>query len=263
MRPFRQVTPEGLPNNPGPDMPDPAIILTRPKAQAAGFAEKLRQELGFEGEICLSPLIAIEPVGEAPVLDGVGGLIFTSKHGVDRFCALSESRDLPCWCVGDATARAADRAGMQARAAEGDASSLIRRILADAPKGPLLHLRGEQARGEVAPNLANAGLEAREQVLYRQVPCALSDRAKTLLQRENPVILPLFSPNTAVQFKSQGPFTAPLFLAAISQNVARELDGVAARQLVVAGRPDAGAMVKATDALIAAARSIESGTGAH
>jgi uroporphyrinogen-III synthase len=83
------------------------------------------------------------------------------------------------------------------------------------------------------------------------------------LQRENPVILPLFSPNTTRQLVGQGPFAAPLFVAAISQNAGVELDEMATRRLVVADRPDAAAMVKAIDALIAAARSIESGKGTH
>lgn len=265
MKPWTQVTLEGPSNNPGPamSMKSYAIILTRPDAALAGFAGDLRDTLGFGGEICLSPLLEIEPVDAGLDLTGLGGLIFTSKNGVERFAVLSERRDLTCWCVGAATAHAAKRAGLNAYAADGDAPTLIRRILADVPKAPLLHIRGEAARGDVAATLTEAGIFTRDVVVYRQARRPLSERAKTLLKRENPVILPLFSPNTARQFVSQGPYDAPLLIAAISENVAAELTGLAVERLVIADKPDAGAMLKAVDALIAAEDRIEGGTDAH
>ena len=263
MKPFRQVTLESLSNNPGPIMPLPSILLTRPKGQAAAFADRLKQESGFEGKICLSPLLEIVLIAERPDLSGIRGLIFTSKPGYWPLTQLNSRRDLPCWCVGQSTGQAAERIGLASIAADGDAKSLIRRILADAPDGPLLHLCGEKTRGDVADTLSASGIETKACVVYRQVPRPLTHEAKALLNRENPVIVPLFSPNTAGQFMRQGPFTAPLYVAAISENAAVELQGEDVEKLIVAQTPDALSMLKATDALIAASCGIEGRSGRH
>lgn len=263
MKPFRQVPLESLSNNPGHIMPLPAILLTRPDGQSVVIADKLRQELGFQGDIIQSPLLKIEPTDERPDLSGTKGLIFTSKHGVMRFEQFESRRDLPCWCVGRSTGQAAERAGLKSVVAGGDAEALKRRILADAPEGPLLHLRGEQTRGDIAETLSAGGIETQASVVYRQVPKMLTNEAKTVLNRGNTVILPLFSPNTARQFVKQGPFSAPLFVVAISDNVAVELRGLDFAKLIVSPKPDVPSMLKAMGALIAASSRIEGGTGRH
>lgn len=237
----------------------PAILITRPAPFADQFGDRIRREIGFDGEICRSPLLRIEPLDVPDLPADITGLVFTSKNAVRVFARSGQRRDLPCWCVGTATAEAAQALGMTAVAAEGEANSLVQRILADAPQGPLLHLRGEKARGNVAARLTDHGITTGEAVIYRQMPEPLTARAKTLLSRENPVIVPLFSPETARQFACQHNGTARLFLTGISENVMAEVAALRAEKRIAAARIDAEAMLDAVAQLIDAANRIEGG----
>lgn len=215
----------------------PTILLTRPREAADAFAKKLAE---LEIEILKSPVQKIEQVGfDAP--QKLAGAIFTSRNGV----AAVEGRQAPCWCVGAATAAAAQAKGWQAVSAEGDAETLLRRILADRPEGPLVHYRGAFARGNLAERLSEKGVEAQEVVVYQQVSQPLTPDARAVLNRENPVILPLFSPRSAMQVVQQGPFVAPVIVIAMSDAVAVEAAALTPSRIVVATSPDAASMVAA------------------
>jgi len=218
------------------DAPIP-ILLTRPRVAAERFEARLRAE-GITGPVVISPVLRI--VSRAvDVPDEMAGAIFTSQNGVGAVAG----RHLPAWCVGEATAEAARAKGWRATAAEGDAEALVRRILADAPKGPLVHFRGEHARGDVAARLCQAGIEAAEAVVYGQEAEPLSEAAFDLLGREKAIIVTLFSPRSAAQLVSAGPFRAPLCIVAISEAVAQEAKALAPVQLRVSKAPDAESMI--------------------
>ena len=156
------------------------------------------------------------------------------------------------WCVGDRTAQAARTAGFDARSAAGDAEALVASILTAAPPGPLLHLRGRDSRGAIAPRLTAAGIATDELVVYAQEPQPLTDAARTVLQGDGPVIVPLFSPRTAQIFAATHP-KARLFIAALSPAVLAALGDVRVEQATMATRPDAEALLQALVPLIAAA----------
>ena len=227
------------------------ILLTRPRDAAERFEARLRAE-GIMAPVVISPVLRIVPrVAQVP--SEMRGAIFTSKNGV----AAVEGDDLPAWCVGAATAEAARARGWRAVAAEGDAEALIRRILADAPEGPLVHFRGAHARGDVAARLERAGIETREAVVYAQEAEPLSDEAITLLAREKPLVLPLFSPRSAAQVAKAGPFRAPLHIIAISDAVAREVASLSPASLRVSKAPDAESMISEIKQFADAACRIE------
>ena len=165
-----------------------SILLTRPAADAERFATLLRAR-GVVAEIEISPIVEIVPTGVEVDLTGLGGVIFTSRNAI----AFAEPLDVPAWCVGEATAEAATGKGWRAIAANGDAEALYARILADAPKGQLLHLRGALSRGGLAERLTAEGILTSEAIIYRQKPLALTDQAKAWLMGNSPVIVPLFS----------------------------------------------------------------------
>ncbi len=227
------------------------ILLTRPRDASDRFAARLRAE-GIVAPLVISPVLRIEPC-EAEIPEKMVGAIFTSMNGV----ASAEGRELPAWCVGAATAEAARAKGWRAMAAGGDAESLLRRILADAPEGPLVHFRGEHARGNVAARLVARGIEATEIVVYRQKAQPLNAEAEALLGREKPLILPLFSPRSAAQVAKAGPYRAPLFIVAISDAVASEVERLAPRQVIVTPEPDAEFMVAGIKQFADAACRIE------
>ena len=235
----------------------PTILITRPERSAVEFADQLRARLGCGVPIVLSPLMRIEPVGQLPDLRCVKTLIFTSRHGVEAFANLTDRRDFGCYAVGDATAEAVRKIGMDARAGTGFGKDLARQIKNGQVETPCLHIRGQHAAVDIAKELNKAGIETDEAVLYRQIAQPLGPMAIRLLDGEDPVILPLFSPRSARLFFDQCKAGAPVMIAAISDNVARAVPERRAKTLQVAARPDANAMLDAVQDLYARAKPLE------
>ena len=123
----------------------PVILLTRPAPAAARFAERLRRRLG-EVEIVIAPLLEMEWLGALP--EERATPIFTSQNGVEAYLRAGGRAEGACWCVGEATARAARAAGFEPRTGGGDAQALAAGILASGARGPFLHVRGRHARGD-------------------------------------------------------------------------------------------------------------------
>lgn len=233
-----------------------AVLLTRPRAQAEDFADRLRAALGPR-EVVIAPVIEIVPRPAAALPAGIGGLIFTSVNGVAAFAATGGRPGLPAWCVGEATARAARAAGCDAIAAGGDAEALVQRLAQSRPQGPLVHVRGAHAAGRLAERLAATGIDLRTLVAYDQRARPLDPAANALLAREGPVLLPMFSPRSARLVAAeivQTPPRARLLVCALSPAVARawrEMRPADAPE--IAGRPDVEAMIAAMRRALAAA----------
>lgn len=241
----------------------PTILITRPETSALSFADQIRARLGCDVPIVLSPLIRIEHTGPLPDLSGVQTLIFTSRHGVEAFAALTDRRDFNCFAVGNATAEAIHRAGMHATTSLGGGIDLTRRILANKAHGRCLHLRGEYAAVNIEEILNNAGIETGQAIIYRQTECPLKAQALDVLQGEQPVILPLFSPRSAKIFFDQSAPKAPLLVAAISENVTQMVPGARAKMVKVASRPDSEAVLDTVAGLYMVAKRLEGGNPAQ
>lgn len=221
--------------------PAPFVLLTRPKDPSARFAARLAARWpGLQ--------VVIAPLQEVRYLDWVrpeaeaDALIFTSQNAVAA-AARAGLRGL-AYCVGNQTAELAARAGFTAISAEGEAAALVARIAADGAK-VVWHLRGREARGDVAGQLRDRGFAAFEAVVYEMDACPLDPSAKALLQSGRPVLLPLFSPKSARRAETVLSGTpAPLAVLALSEAVARASHGLAARLRLVAKRPDADGMLE-------------------
>ncbi|MEM9855164.1 MAG: uroporphyrinogen-III synthase [Pseudomonadota bacterium] len=222
--------------------PAPLCLLTRPAPESARLAARLGNAFGLKS--VLSPLIDIEPVNAAVDFAGYRGVIVTSSKAAERVAALGAPRGMPVFAVGRKTAAVAARFGFKADAAGGDAEALISHVEALRPEGPLLHLRGDHSRGDVARRLTSAGLPCHEAVIYRQKARQLSKEAGALLAGKNPVILPLFSPRTAAVFEPNVAPNAPLFPVALSAAVAAASAHFAGPdQIVIADTPTEDAMI--------------------
>lgn len=234
--------------------PAHSVLVTRPEGQGQAFARKVKERFGTGVRVVISPLMA--PLFLAPDLPrgDFAGVIFTSATGVAAAGRLWPDLPRRAFCVGRKTAEAARDAGFQAVSADGDAGDLLALILADPPEGALLHLRGAESAGDLAGRLTAAGVRTEALVIYRQEPQALGDEALTLLRASAPVILPIFSPRSAVLFAKALPTDARagLFIAALSPAVAAATS-IAHVRLVTAARPDADAMLDALADLIVAA----------
>ena len=240
----------------------PTILITRPAPSGAAFAKQLKKVIGPAAKIVLSPVFEIEACGALPDLSQVRQLVFSSRHGVEAFARLSARRDIPAYAVGEATAQAGRDIGLSVTACGGDARQMRKRILADALPGPFLHIRGEYTTGHLARDLTFAGLETHEAVLYSQRAVGLTDQAKECLQQKTPVILPLFSPRSARLAVSKVLVKAPLFVAAMSENVAQEIPPEIVREVVVAREPTTIEMLHTVQGLFDIAKRLEGGNTA-
>lgn len=224
-------------------------VLTRPSAQGDRFAAALSNRFGPRLAITASPLIAPHflPTEIAPI--PYAALILTSETGA--FSA-TRHKNLPtrAYCVGDRTAATARSLGLVALSADGDASALISLIRNSGERGPLLHLRGQDARGDIAATLTAAGIPTDQAVTYDQRPQPLSPAARTLLNGTGPVLIPLFSPRTAALLAAQGPFNAPLWVAALSPAVAQGAAPLDPARQVTADAPNADALLTAISTFI-------------
>jgi uroporphyrinogen-III synthase len=227
----------------------PLILLTRPNAASAQFADALQKALGPMA-IHIAPLMEIVASGDLPDLEMAGGLIFTSAAGVDAFATQSGRRDLPAWCVGARTAAAAAAIGLTAQSADGDADALVALLRQAAPRGQLMHLCGTHQRGDVAARLAAAGLEARAYPIYDQRAIAPDAGFATALAHPGPVIAPLFSPRSAALFVQAAGDAAPVIPVALSAAVRDALPPMLAARAHVAAQTDAPAMIRAVAAVI-------------
>ena len=236
----------------------PAILLTRPIEAAARFAAALHARLGA-ARVVISPLMRIEWL-DAQLAAGVP--IFTSANGVRGFLLAGGLADGPCWCVGEATAGAARAAGFRPNTGTGDAEALAAAIIAQGARGPFLHVHGRHVRGDLANRLRAGALACEEAIVYDQVAIPPTPEALALLKSEKPVVLPLFSPRSAVQVAKVADIRAPLFLAAMSQAVADAAALPRFARLDVAPRPDSAAMLDVVERLFDAALRLEGEPGA-
>jgi uroporphyrinogen-III synthase len=86
-------------------MPERQVLLTRPLEDSRATAEVLEAE---SIDCLIWPLTRIEPTVTSFKLPyRLDGLLFTSANGVRALAGLTERRDLPALCVGQATAREA------------------------------------------------------------------------------------------------------------------------------------------------------------
>ncbi|MFW8593783.1 uroporphyrinogen-III synthase [Cribrihabitans neustonicus] len=236
--------------------------MTRPLEAAQRFVASLPGAALDGLEVIYAPLISIEPVARPLELGPAQAVIFTSANGVAA-ASRETSRRLPAYCVGTRTTRVAAAEGWQAVCAGATAEQLVANLIRNKPSGPLLHLRGSHARGEVAQRLNAAGNECREQVVYHQELKPLNDRALEALAARDGVIVPLFSPRTAQQFAVFCAKAPNLHLIALSEAVAVPLKGLNCKTLRVCTSPDAMAMAQAVQDAAAGLRRLEDGGAAQ
>ena len=233
--------------------------MTRPRAASERFVAQLPTRVASRVEVIYSPILEIRPLNVAVDTENTQGLIFTSANSVNAAASLGVKRDLPAYCVGSATTGTAKGAGWDATLAGATAEELVAYLLKHRPASPLMHLRGEHSRGNVAGRLTESGLTVREQVVYQQRLLPLTSKATAAANGDRPVIAPLFSPRTARQFAEIWTGSAPLWLAAISEATAEPLYSLAYERLKIAKEPTPKKMRKAVKKLVKHVMRVEAG----
>ena len=175
------------------------VLVTRPEPEASQFAGELKG-MGFEPVIC--PLTKFERiVFNIDDIEEVAAWILTSPRAS---YALSSLPKVPVFAVGEATARAALNAGAEkVQHGKGGWRELTRLIL-DAnlrEQNRLVHLCGEEVRGDMGPALKSGGLVYKRVSVYRMVECqeAMSVLKQSLTQHSIDIVT-LFSPRSARLF---------------------------------------------------------------
>ena len=219
----------------------PILLLTRPLPQSRRLASQARETCPAH-ETVIAPLS--EVVGlpfDAGVFDGARGLVLTSANAV-RF--LPPLPPLPAWCVGPATAKAAQDAGFAPRDGGGDAAALIEVLTRDAPEGALVHAHGVHLARDLVAALPQLSL--RGVAVYDARAC---DFPPGLVERlaGRRVVVALFSPRAAKRFANQTGIDdlAELTPVAISAACAAALPESLRARAVIADEPDGAAMLRA------------------
>ncbi len=243
--------------------PIPTLLMTRPRPASDRFVAALPPALRRRIAVCHNPLIEIVPRDGALDLGPARGLIFTSANGVAAAAAATDRRDLPCFCVGAATTRAARAAGWEATDCGPTGDALVTRLMADLPKAPLLHLSGAHRSGDIAGRLSAAGCATAVHVLYDQELRPLGAAARAILERGGPAIVALFSPRTARQFAAEAAGLGGYRVAALSAAVAEPLENRPETPVFIAERPDADAMAALVEKLANRICRVEGGGAAQ
>ncbi|NOD48535.1 MULTISPECIES: uroporphyrinogen-III synthase [unclassified Ruegeria] len=224
--------------------------MTRPRAASKRFVAQLPTRTRSRVQVIYSPILEIRPLPAAVDTVGLQGVIFTSANAVNAAASMGVDRDLPAYCVGPATTGTAKGYGWQAEMAGTTAEELVGHLLKHRPQSPLLHLRGEHTRGNIAGRLTESGLTVREQPVYQQILLPLTSEATQAANDDLPIIAPLFSPRTARHFADIWSGSAPLWLAAISRATADPLYSLDYTHLKIAKAPTPKKMRKAVKKLV-------------
>ena len=233
-------------------------LVTRPLPDAWRTAEALEAR-GVSAVV--EPMLRIQYLSAAALdLADVQALLFTSANAVRAFAATSPERRLPAFAAGDATARQARAAGfLRVESAAGDARALAGLAAArcDPSAGTLLHASGEYVAGRLAGRLAEAGFTVRQEALYRtRAAESFSPRLVEKLVGGCLAFALFFSPRTAAVFARLALRSGvrdscrSVHACVLSEAVGRALEGVAWREVRVAGRPDHEAMMAEVDRIL-------------
>lgn len=220
-----------------------ALLMTRPSAASERFVELLPASLRCQLTVIYAPLLQIMPLSVSTDLSGYRGVIFTSANGVAAVNSVPPD-NVPAYCVGERTTKAAQSAGWDARQCGADAEELVRYLAQFNPAAPLLHLHGKHTRGDVAIRLNALGVQCSGRAIYEQNLMPVSVQARRKIATQSSVIVPLFSPRTARHFASLGLDQINLSLIAISEAVADELKDLKCNSLRVSKTPNAAGMIE-------------------
>ncbi len=229
----------------------PMLLLTRPAEEAASLGEAL----AARGYACLNePLLIIEPLAGVTLdLTGVQAICVTSRNGVRALAAATVERRLPLLAVGDSTAALARAAGFAVvSSAAGDVAALgaLAASTCRPGDGPLLHVSGRAAAGDLVLDLTARGFACRRVALYEaRAAEALSPAAALALSQGRLSGAVFFSPRTAATFvrlveaAALAAACGGLVAYCLSPAVARLAARVPWRRIAVAARPNQAALL--------------------
>lgn len=217
------------------------VAVTRPEPQASETASQLARR-GYQ--VVRAPVLRAEPLDGWGTADGIGTLAMTSRTAAAMLADHPAFRTIPIFCVGAASARAARAAGARSvRNSEGDVEALFDLLCREA-RPPVVHLAGEDQRGDLVGALRGAGIAAERRIVYRMVA------AESLPAQPGPLDATLlYSPRSAAiytRLATRPPWREAPCVALSEAVAANAPPGVAT---TTAHTPDEPALLAALDAL--------------
>ncbi len=208
--------------------------MTRPEPGASATGAKLSQ-LGFEP--VLLPCLTIKP-RPAKFPERPAAMILTSAQAIPALP--EEFRQIPCFCVGDATAAKLREAGFASvESAGGDARDLFRLIATRRIPGVHLLAVGERHGLALATQLRAVGITVLRRSVYTAQPLrALPEEIRAALAGGEIDKALFYSAETAKAFiRLQPPGTARFESLALSRAIAEVLKNLPWRSIRVALAP--------------------------
>jgi len=220
--------------------------MTRPLDASERFWAQVPDRFRSRYRKIISPLIEIVSLPVSPP-GGFRGTIVTSSNAVSAV-ARDGLAKLPCFCVGRATAAAAQASGIPALYVGETADALVHGLIDLAPDTPLVHVRGTHTRGDVSGRLTPAGLWTEDLIVYDQKLHPLTEPAVAALTVLGTVAAPLLSPRTATQFAHEiqrlGTMRAQVIVSCLSPTVAAPLAAISALEIRISDRPTVESLIE-------------------
>ncbi|MEM7739625.1 MAG: uroporphyrinogen-III synthase [Pseudomonadota bacterium] len=172
----------------------PLVLITRPQPEADDLAERLRSKgIG----VAMAPLFTIKPARLGP-LPQANALLLTSPRAARYLPA--GVQDMPTYALGEATAEAAKRAGLNV-VAQGAGSSDTLPLHHLPQDTAVLHLSGDAIARDLAPVFQSLAIPYHRVVTYMAESAEeLPATAGSFLLDGGPKIVTLFSVRAAQVF---------------------------------------------------------------
>lgn len=167
-----------------------SVLLTRPEP-AATQTSKLFMAAGIK--VVKEPLMEISFL-DAPSLslDSYQAILTTSSMAIRALARISTNKNIPLWCVGEASKQAAQELGFEniltPERHKENAQGLIARIKENLhfDKGPLLYIRGDHIQTDLKEILNIFGYRIDSMILYNSVSKnVFSDQVKDFLSTQH------------------------------------------------------------------------------
>ncbi len=178
------------------------FLLIRPEEDSRKLTRHL---LSLGHRVQAEPLLKINFLPQEKIdLANFQAIAFTSANGVRAFVRIYQTRDIPCFAVGEATASEAEAAGFQSIYTAGgnviELAELITRSLNKA-SGPILHISGQDIAGDLSGRLEATGFQLVRAPLYKAIKsAALTVPAQKIIKSGQISHIPFYSPRSAKIF---------------------------------------------------------------
>lgn len=218
------------------------VLISRPKKDAEVLRRAILSRYSST-QIVLAPAIVIASVAYKAQSEICDAIILTSKHAVQA--AVDIGPDTLILCVGDTTADAARKSGLNAVSAGGTSKDLIA-LVKKLNLSKVLYLRGLHVHADISFELISAGIETKSVVVYEQTACIFPSEIAHKIAKATDLLVPVYSTRSAnIVSKNLEGFDGAIILVAISKAAAEGWSGPKPHKTIYADAPNSEAMLTA------------------